>query len=198
MNTAKHLLVMRILGLFFISFLLSGSAFAQTYTKAKTVDGDTVAKVGLPEFFIVANKQFMSDNVKDEYYRKKVLRRDIERVKPYVADAVEVFSELSSELDAISKKKDRKAYIKQKESLIQLKFEARIQQLTKQQGELFVKFIHRETGKTAHQWLQEIKGKSSAFYWQSMAKTAGANLKATYDPQGEDREIERVYTNNYR
>ena len=32
----------------------------------------------------------------------------------------------------------------------------------------------------------------NAYFWQSVARLFGHNLKAAYDPQGEDAEIEEI------
>ena len=41
--------------------------------------------------------------------------------------------------------------------------------------------IDRQTGETGYQLLQELKGKFSAFMWQSIARLFGQNLKDDYD-----------------
>jgi len=37
-----------------------------------------------------------------------------------------------------------------------------------------------------------LRGNFSAFFWQAIARLFGSNLKSEYDPDGEDRMIERV------
>ncbi len=169
------------------------SVFSQSWTKAVIdVEGDTLVRSGLSAVTIRAPRVFEDESVRTEYYRIMTLRRDVERVAPFAIDAAELLSSLDEELSTTASGKERRRIIKERESQIQLKLEARLQQLTRQQGEIMVKLIHRESGKTVHEWMQSIKGKSSAFYWQNVARAGGVNLKLTYDAEEEDRAIERI------
>lgn len=158
----------------------------------ETEEGDTLIRSGLSSVTIRAERQFNDEVVRTEYYRILTLRRDVERVRPYAKEAGQLLISLDSLLSLASGKKERQQIIQQNESAIQLRLEARLQQLTRQQGEVMVKLIHRETGQTAFAWMQSIKGKASAFYWQNLAKAGGVNLKLEYRPDQEDREIERI------
>ena len=64
--------------------------------------------------------------------------------------------------------------------------------MTINQGRILIKLIDRQTGNTSYVVLEELKGNLSAFFWQSLARLFGNNLKAHYDPNGEDAEIEKI------
>ena len=64
--------------------------------------------------------------------------------------------------------------------------------MTVSEGVILVKLIDRQTGETGYQLLQELKGKFSAFMWQSIARLFGQNLKDDYDADGEDVWIENI------
>ena len=171
------------------------SAQNNNWLKAtETLEGDTLFRSGLSAVTITADRHFDDERVRTEYYRIVTLRRDVERVAPFAQEASLLLSNLDNALSATQDRKARQKLIKAREGQIQLKVEARLQQLTRQQGEVMVKLIHRETGQTVHYWMQSIKGKASAFYWQNLARTGGVNLKAEYDPTGTDREVERILT----
>ncbi|MBI1192874.1 MAG: DUF4294 domain-containing protein [Bacteroidetes bacterium] len=177
----------------FVLILGVSIANAQNWVKAiETPEGDTLVRSGLSSVTIRAEIPFDDEVVRAEYYRIVTLRRDVERVRPYAEEAAALLQSLNADLDALEGKRERQALIKEREGQIQLKLEARLQQLTRQQGEIMVKLIHRETDRTVHEWMQTIKGKTAAFYWQNMAKTGGISLKSVYDPAGVDREIERI------
>ncbi|MFR7876984.1 MAG: DUF4294 domain-containing protein [Butyricimonas paravirosa] len=40
--------------------------------------------------------------------------------------------------------------------------------------------------------MKEYKGTVNAYFWQSLALLFGNNLKADYEPNGRDREIEQI------
>jgi hypothetical protein len=166
---------------------------AQKWVKAiEDPQGDTLVRSNYSPLIIRADRPFDSEEVRAEYYRLVTLRRDVERVEPMALEAARVLQELDQALQAAESGRERRQLIAAREGELQLKLEARLQQLTRQQGEIMVKLIHRQTGQTAHEWMQAIKGKTSAFYWQNAARAGGISLKLTYDGGGEDAEIERI------
>jgi hypothetical protein len=52
--------------------------------------------------------------------------------------------------------------------------------------------MDRETGNTSYELLRELKGSFSAFFWQTIARVFGHDLRAEYEPYGDDRLIERI------
>ncbi len=60
------------------------------------------------------------------------------------------------------------------------------------QGRILVRLIYRETNHTSFAHIREYKGAVNAYFWQSLALLFGNNLKAAYDPYGEDAEIEEI------
>ena len=60
------------------------------------------------------------------------------------------------------------------------------------QGKLLIKLIDRETGNTTFDVIKDLKGSLTAFMWQSVARLFGSNLKADYDPDGADKDVEEV------
>ncbi|TFH22950.1 MAG: DUF4294 domain-containing protein, partial [Bacteroidia bacterium] len=64
--------------------------------------------------------------------------------------------------------------------------------LTVTQGIILVKLIDRETGRSSYLVIKELKGSITAFFWQGIARIFGNNLKAEYDPEGDDRVIEDI------
>ena len=60
------------------------------------------------------------------------------------------------------------------------------------QGKLLIKLIDRETDQTSYELVKELRGGFRAFFWQSIARLFGANLKDTYDKEGEDMMVEEL------
>lgn len=77
------------------------------------------------------------------------------------------------------------------ENEIKSKFNAEIKNLSVSQGKILIKLIQRQTGNTSYELVKEMKGSISAFFYQSVAKVFGHNLKSAYDPK-EDFEIENI------
>jgi hypothetical protein len=71
-------------------------------------------------------------------------------------------------------------------------FKQPLMKLTVTQGKILVRLIYRETNNTSFNHIKEYKGTVNAYFWQSLALLFGNNLKADYEPNGRDREIEQV------
>lgn len=82
--------------------------------------------------------------------------------------------------------------MKQVEQELLVEFEDDLKQLTITQGRILIKLVDRETGSTSYELVKELRGTFSAFFWQTLARLFGSNLKSVYDPYGEDRLIEEI------
>jgi hypothetical protein len=78
------------------------------------------------------------------------------------------------------------------EKELKAQFEDQLKDLTMNQGRILLKLIDRETGNTSYQLVKDFRGGFQAFMWQGVARLFGNNMKAEYDPEGEDVMIERA------
>ena len=90
--------------------------------------------------------------------------------------------------------KERKDYMKEVEKEVFRDYEGDMQQMSLAQGKLLIKLIDRETSNTSYELIRDYRGKVPAAFWQGVARIFGTNLKAEYDPYGEDAIIERIVT----
>ncbi len=153
------------------------------------IDGDTVIHVGLRQIIIRPPFRFKS---RKQYRRYSRLVRYVKKVYPYSLIVSEQLSDIHSHLDDYKTEKEKKAYLKKKEQELKDEFEGKLRKLTYTQGRILVKLINRETGYTTYAIVKELKGSLNAFFWQSVARLFGNNLKMEYDPQGDDKMIEDI------
>lgn len=150
---------------------------------------DTVPVVELKEVRVYARKDF-------EYlYGSRHNLRLVRNVKiayPYSRLAGDRLLELDRQLAGLKTRQQQKEFIDSAEKAIMQEFEQEVRKLTITQGIILVKLIDRETGRTSYEVIRELKGGFTAFFWQGIARIFGNNLKATYDPGGEDRIIEDI------
>ena len=180
--------------LFIISFWLSPKLKAQEFRVLPTIiiGNDTIPLVYMPGVSIVSTRKFKS--VKEErVYRKLV--RDVEKVYPYAKLAGVKYYELNENLKGVENRRERKKLAKQTEDEIKDEFSGQLKSLTVTQGRILIKLIDRETSDTGYEVVKELRGGFSAVFWQGLARIFGHNLKANYDPRGEDREIEQIIRN---
>ena len=71
-------------------------------------------------------------------------------------------------------------------------FEEPMRNLTISQGALLMKLIDREVGKSSYLIIKDYKNRMAAGFWQGIAKLFGTDLKAPYDPEGDDRQTEEL------
>ena len=71
-------------------------------------------------------------------------------------------------------------------------FEGQMRKLTVSQGALIMKLIDREVGKSSYNIIKGYKSGVTASFWQGIAKVFGSDLKAPYDPEGEDEMTEEL------
>jgi hypothetical protein len=155
----------------------------------KELDGEHLATVQLQEVVVYPELKFSS---RRDYRRYQKLIRDLKKVYPYAQQAKYKLIQMEREFQSLETEKERKRYIKHVEKELKDEFKDDIKKLTINQGRLLLKLIDRETGNTSYQLLEELKGNFSAFFWQTLARVFGHNLKAEYEPSGSDWMIERI------
>ena len=186
---------MRKLLLFIIgTFLLAGKAFSQTRDSTYHVpyiieDGDTVPIFTLQTVTII-------DSLDPEYYKKLQayyrLRYNVLKVYPYARLLAVKLNEINVHLSTLQTKKERKQYMKEAEEQLKKDFEKDLKTFSESQGRVFTKLIDRETGHSSYELIKDLRGSLKAFFWQNFALVFGQNLKARYDPNGEDAVIEGI------
>lgn len=150
-------------------------------------NGDTMPHITTYTCLIVADKVFKN---KREQVKWDKLKRDVKAAYPYAILARMKLAEMDSQLVLIKGEKERLAFNEKCEKELTAQFEADMRSLTYTQGKILFKLIDRETGSTTYQLIKQRRGSFSAFMWQSVAFVFGNNLKAEYDPEGEDKQIE--------
>jgi hypothetical protein len=149
---------------------------------------DTIPIVNLP---IVNVTDYGPDYMKNlqAYYR---LRFNVIKVYPYAKLAALKINELNSQLAKLNSNRERKRYTKEFEKQLRKDFQQSLENLSINQGKIFIKLVDRETGHTSFEMIKELKGSFNAFVFQTAAKVFGHNLKDKYDPQGDDKTIESI------
>ncbi len=161
--------------------------------------GDTIIReaIDLDEVVILKRLRFSSEKERRDYL---ILRRKTRKVYPYAKLASERLVELNSRLDQIKTRRDRKRYTKIVQDYIEDQFSAELKKLTKTEGQILVKLIHRQTGITAFDLIKELKSGWRAFWYNSTASLFNISLKEEYNPQSnqEDYMIEDILQRAFR
>lgn len=183
--------------LIYFILLLPGFLFSQQDTAQKkgiiteiaVVDGDSIPYITLPYFVIIEKRIYISESDKINFDK---LVRNVKKVYPYAKLAGIKLREYNDILKNAANDGERRRIMKKAEKEIKDQFGNELKNLTFSQGKILIKLLYRETGNSSYVLIQELRGKFVAFFYQAFARLFGYNLKITYDPLGEDRQIEYI------
>jgi hypothetical protein len=159
--------------------------------RTATYDGQTYPLVELKEITVYGK---MPRGVRFNYRRHARLVYNVRRVYPYALLVRNEVGRVNRLLETMPNKRDQNNFLQQYEKDIFKEYEDDMKKLTFSQGKILIKLIERETQNTSFDLIKQYRGKFSATFWQSIARIFGADLKASYDPAGEDYLIEQVIT----
>ena len=174
-------------------FFCANVVFAQKneVTRAVITGNDTIAHIWLDEV-TVKGKNRNPAWYRRQYNRHSRTEYNVRKVYPYARIAAAKVKEIEQKLSGVQKEAERKKIIKEEYAQLMKTFKAPLMKLSVTQGRILVRLIYRETNHSSFAHIREYRGSVNAYFWQSLALLFGNNLKANYDPGGEDAEIEEV------
>jgi len=148
------------------------------------IEGDSIFQNSIPldEVYIFSKLEFSSYKEKLRYY---ILRRKTVKVYPYAKLASERLVELNDSLGKITSKRKRKKYTKHVQKYIEEEFSEELKKLTRTEGQILVKLIYRQTGKTAFNLVKKLRSGWRAFWYNTTAKMFKISIKEEYHPESE-------------
>jgi hypothetical protein len=152
-------------------------------------NGITLPEINIKEVVIIGQP---STARKFPFYRYQRLIYNLKKVYPYALVVRARLGAINEELEKIPDDRDRKRYLRQAEKDIFGEYEDDVRDMTITQGRLLIKLIDRETRNTSYELIRQYRGNFSAAFWQGIARIFGTDLKAEYDPYGEDAVIEII------
>lgn len=159
------------------------------YTKPYILDGDTMRQYLLPEIPIYAPLVFKNQKQRAQYNR---LVYNVKKVLPLAQEVNALIKETYETLEMLPDKKSKEEHIKMVERDIKKKYTPLMKKLTYSQGKLLIKLVDRECNQTSYEIVKAFLGPTRAAFYQVFAWTFRASLKKEYDPENDDKLIERV------
>ena len=179
----------------YIALLFSSVIFAQvdpvkqdsTVVHYMIIEGDSIpiTEVELDEVLVLPNLNFKDRDARIRYI---ILRRKTLKVYPYAKLAAERLEALQKRLDELDRKSDKKRYARIIQKYIENEFSAELKKLTKTEGQILVKLIHRQTGKTTFQLIKELRSGWRAFWFNNTASLFDISLKKEFSPIEEEED----------
>ncbi len=141
----------------------------------------------LPEFEKTAR------GLNDEEVRRIAkMRGDVFTVYPYAIAAAAMLKNIETKLEQCDSRHDRKQYLKSVDHQLDAVFKEPLKNLTIDQGHILVKLVDRQTGRNCFSIIREYKNGFSAVMWQSVGIFFNNNLVKRYDPEDNDKDLERL------
>lgn len=156
-------------------------------TEHDSILNDTIQ---LPEI-IISKGQKMSP---EELKQFQILQNRVYKVYPYAKLASERLTALNNGMARLKTSREKKKYFKIVEDYLNNEFEERLKKLSRKQGQILVKLIHRQTGITTYELVKTLKSGFKAFVSNTTANLFDISLKEEYKPYdvNEDYLIETI------
>jgi hypothetical protein len=179
-------------------FLLSGVTVSVTAQDKNADSGIVLRKVYMDgdTFFVYSFDEFILKefNSKEEQKAYLKLVGNVKKVMPYAKLAAFRLQMMDDNLNQLTSRRAKRKYVKATEDAIMSEFKSQLQTLTRSQGKLLLKLLHRETGNTSYEILKKYRGSTSTMFYGVWAKMYDANIRVEYDPI-EDYQIEYIIKN---
>lgn len=145
--------------------------------------------IQLPEVLIYKEK--MDPEARKQFL---ILQNRVYKTYPYAKLASERLTILNKGMANLKTNKEKKRYFKIVENYLSDEFEAKLKKLSRKQGQILVKLIHRQTGTTTYELVKNLKSGWKAFWSNTAASMFDINLKTKYTPfdVNEDYLIETI------
>lgn len=163
------------------------------------IKGDSIPRlsIDLKEVRLLHKLRF--DN-KTERIGYLILRRKTMKVYPYAKMAAERLDSMNQHLLTLKRNRMKKRYTKRIQKYIEGEFSEELKKLTRIEGQILIKLIHRQTGTTAFNLIKELRSGWRAFWYNTTASMFNISLKREFDPINvkEDYLIEDILLRNFQ
>lgn len=157
--------------------------------KKEIYKGDSISVIIMPELPVYPPLKFKN---KRDIIRYNKLIRNVKRTLPLAKLVNQKILETYEHLETLPTKRERDAYMRKVEKDLKEEYTPVMKKLTYAQGKLLIKLIDRECNQSSFHIVQAFFGNFKAGFYQSFAWLFGASLKKKYDPEYDDRMVERV------
>ncbi|HEY1195795.1 DUF4294 domain-containing protein [Flavobacterium sp.] len=156
-------------------------------TEQDSILNDTIQ---LPEIIISKGEKMNPEELK----QFQILQNRVYKVYPYAKLAAERLTALNNGMARLKTSREKKKYFKIVEDYLNNEFEERLKKLSRKQGQILVKLIHRQTGITTYELIKTLKSGFKAFVSNTTANLFDISLKTEYKPYdvNEDYLIETI------
>ena len=137
------------------------------------------SSIPLNEVYVFAPLKFK--NSKD-IYRYLLLKRRTLKVYPYAKLAADKLTELNDSIADIKKKRHQRKYLREMHRYIEGEFSDELKKLTRKEGQILIKLVYRQTGKSTYDLVKELRSGWRAFWYSTTARMFELSMKEEFHP----------------
>jgi len=187
---------MKLISFSLFSLLIFVNVQAQIIEKDTTKMGyvleenDTITEPILLEEVVIF-KEKLDPESKKQFL---LLQNRVYKTYPFARIASDRLTAMNKTMDKLKTAKEKRKYFKIVENYMENEFTAQLKKLSRKQGQILVKLIHRQTGTTTYDLIKDYKSGWKAFWSNNTARVFDINLKTGYAPYdvNEDYLIETI------
>ncbi len=177
----------------FLSVTVKAQIISDSIAKKEVVveDNDTILDEPVQLEEVIVYRQKLSPEDKKAFL---LLQNRVFKVYPFAKTAADRLTILNKNMDKLQTNKEKRKYFKIVEDYIENEFTGQLKKLSRKQGQILVKLIHRQTGFTTFELIKDYKSGWKAFWSNNTARLFDINLKTKYVPYdvNEDFLIETI------
>lgn len=151
--------------------------------------GDTIAMFNLNPVYVFAPMKFKDEKQRQAYSK---LVRDVRIAYPYARKIAEAVIETYEYMQTLPTDKERQKYLEDVQKFMTSEYKPKLKKMTKAQGKILIKLVDRECNTSSYNIVKALLGSFKAGVYNAFAGLFGNSLKAEYEPDGRDSEIENI------
>lgn len=181
MTMKKTIVSIVLVGLGFLGVSAQETPRDTIFDESIFVEDDSIT-ISLPEVMLFKKLKFNTTKDKRYYYW---YYRKVYKAYPYAKLAAERLLKLNNQLEKIRSKRKRKKHTKKMQQYMEGEFTDELKKMTRTEGKILIKLLHRQTGLTAFDLVKEYRSGWKAFWYNTTAKVFKLSLKSEYQPETE-------------
>jgi len=176
---------------FLVSICSIGQVTTQNTKERNAEENDSILNDTILLQEVIVYRDKLDPEAKKQFL---LLQNRVYKVYPYAKIASERLTALNANMNKMKSNKDKKKYSKIVENYMENEFKAQLKKLSRKQGQILVKLIHRQTGISTFDLIKDYKSGWKAFWSNNTARLFDINLKTNYTPYevNEDYLIETI------
>ncbi len=146
------------------------------------IEGDSI-EFTLDEVYLFKKLHFKNKKERNYYYW---FWKKVHKAYPYAMQTAKILNDIDANLKKIKSKRKKRKYIRKAQKYLKEEFSDQLKKLTRTEGKVLIKLIHRQTGKTVFDLIKEYRSGWKAFWYDSTARLFDLSLKKEYHPKSND------------